>query len=60
MPPASVTILDEIKEASSKPRVQLVMGFREAGVDWSSRNGVEVTMQPIVPTAASLACLRRI
>ena len=60
LPPASVTILGEIKEASSNPGVQHVMGFPEAGVDWSSRNGIEVTMRLIAPTAASFAGLRRI
>ena len=46
----------EVKEASSDPGVQHgVVGFREAGVDWSLRNGVEVTRRLMAPTAASLA-----
>ena len=59
MPTASVTT-GEVKEASSDPGVQHgVVGFQEAGVDWSSRNGVKVTRRLMAPTAASLAGLRR-
>ena len=55
LPTASVTT-GEVKEASSDPGVQHgVVGFREAGVDWSLRNGVEVTRRLMAPTAASLA-----
>ena len=60
LPTASVTT-GEVKEASSDPGVQHgVVGFQVAGVDWSSRNGVEVTRRLMAPTAASLAGLRRI